>query len=409
MKYRPLLNYAYAKADEEKYQELFHNRFYFPDTLHFNLNVSGNPTFVYPTAEIWELIYTIQSCNAKVELLTKSGILPDAAINQFTTRCLVDEIILTNDIEGVNSTRREIQDVLEKLQTSEKKKMRFEGLVSKYLYFRTGKNVPLQTCQDIRDLYDELVAPEVLEEDANDALDGMLFRKNSVSVANAAQKEIHRGVMPESEIIQMMERALFLLHDDSINIFIRVSVFHYIFGYIHPFYNGNGRLSRFISGYILSKELNPLIGYRLSYTIKENLASYYRGFKDCNEPRNKGDLTSFVIRFLEIVAEAMEQLLQALETRKEELLVYNKMIEKIPGLTEKHENLVFLILQATLFSSQGISMKELQVYEKASPTTIRSRLAFLEQNHLLEIHKDGREKLYKLNLQQMRLLTGADS
>ena len=58
---------------------------------------------------------------------------------------------------------------------------------------------------------------------------------------------------------------------ENIEILIRISIFHYLIGYIHPFYNGNGRLSRFVSSYLLSRDLEPLLSYRLSYTIKENI------------------------------------------------------------------------------------------------------------------------------------------
>lgn len=90
-----------------------------------------------------------------------------------------------------------------------------------------------------------------------------------------------------------MEKALQFLHTDSCDYLLRIAVFHYLFGYIHPFYDGNGRTSRFISSYLLSQKLNSSIGYRLSYTIKEHLPQYHEAFKICNHYNNKGDLTPF--------------------------------------------------------------------------------------------------------------------
>ena len=79
---------------------------------------------------------------------------------------------------------------------------------------------------------------------------------------------------------------------------IRIAIFHYLFGYIHPFYDGNGRTSRFINSYLLSKKLQFLVSYKLSYTIKENMNSYYKSFKETNDEKNKGNLSFFVISFL---------------------------------------------------------------------------------------------------------------
>ncbi|WP_318259784.1 Fic family protein [Ruminococcus sp. YRD2003] len=68
-----------------------------------------------------------------------------------------------------------------------------------------------------------------------------------------------KGLAPESKIIDTMNKSLDVFNNNDIDIFMRIAVFHYLFGYIHPFYDGNGRTSRFISSYLLSRQLNPLI------------------------------------------------------------------------------------------------------------------------------------------------------
>ena len=64
-------------------------------------------------------------------------------------------------------------------------------------------------------------------------------------------KVIHSGIYPEEKLNEAMTAALDFLNDDNIDILIRISAFHYLFGYIHPFYDGNGRTSRFISSHLL--------------------------------------------------------------------------------------------------------------------------------------------------------------
>lgn len=138
-----------------------------------------------------------------------------------------------------------------------------------------------------------------------------------------------------------MNKALAILNDKSIECVFRISIFHYLFGYIHPFYDGNGRTSRFISSYLLSKEFESIIGYRMSYSIKENINDYYKAFKVCNDPKNKGDLTPFIIMFTDIIDDSLHKLVYALEKRLEQLTHYRKCIIFLPKGAD--ENIVICI------------------------------------------------------------------
>ena len=196
-----------------------------------------------------------------------------------------------------------------------------------------------------------------------------------------------------------MDHALAFLNGDSCDPLVRISVFHYLVGYIHPFYNGNGRLSRFISSYLLSDELNFLIGYRLSYTVKDNIKQYYDSFKVCNSVRNRGDLTPFVLSFLDIVQKAMKQLEAALLRRKADYDKYMEMISQHPfGEKEKDGDLMGYLIQASLFSGHGIATKALEGMLGISYTPLKNRLSILRQERLLVEEKIGREKFYRLNL-----------
>ena len=396
MNYVPFLKARYKENNiEEKYKQVFSSS----DTIHLDFRIHDHPAFIVPCAEVYKTMLAIHKINTEVCLYRRN--LPGVAVSQFARRCLIDEIVLTNEIEGVSSTRREIGDVLDRAKG--RKNLRFLGLVNKYQKLQENETVPIKSCEDIRALYDELVLDEVLDENRKNAPDGKLFRKDSVSVENDAGKEIHRGLYPESEIISAMESALFFLNNDKIEPLIRIAGFHYLFGYIHPFYDGNGRTSRFISSYLLSRELDPLIGYRLSYTMKEHIHDYYSAFKTCNDNRNMGDITPFIITFLEILLEAMEQLKNALHERDEQLKLYDKALREdfILG-SEKNYSLSDLLLQASLFSEDGINTKELLTVLEISRTTLKDRLQELDAYNYVISHKEGRVIYYKLNLDALQ-------
>ena len=122
--------------------------------------------------------------------------------------------------------------------------------------------------------------------------------------------------------------------------------------------------------------------------------------------RNKGDLTPFVIQFLEIIVEAFEQLINALQKRRNDLHYYQSRIKSIDLLaSDKYYPLTDLLLQATLFSFDGITIKNILAYARISDTTLRKRLTQFDRYGILNVHIDGREKYYQLDLEQLEALT----
>lgn len=396
MEYISLAKLAYS--NRESYEQIYQERFNSQYAQYLDIKIGDWPAFFVATPEIYALMMSIQKTDKKILYVYHK--LPGVAIKQFSRRCLIDEIMLTNGIEGVHSTRREINGVLAELGKSNQRK-RFVGLVQKYVMLQKREDLPLTTCQDIRKIYDDLALKEVVEDDPKNMPDGKVFRKGPVDVTTPTQKVIHQGLYPEEKIIDAMSKALDYLGDVSVELLYRICIFHYLLGYIHPFYDGNGRLNRFISSYMLGKELQPILGYRLSYTIKENIREYYKAFRVCNQPKNRGDLTPFVEMFLKIIEESTRQLLSALQERVNALDHYDKIIERLPnGKEGNYYQLYFVLVQAELFSENGISTEDLLEFMGVSRTTLRRQLQEIEKAGLLKVSLYGHAKHYNLDLDQ---------
>lgn len=384
--------------DRTKYEEEYLKRFNSPETIRLDFKINGEQAFVCQTSEILNTIISIERTDKHVRSLYKE--LPLAAISHFANRCLIDEIVLSNNIEGVHSTHKELSAILSDL-SEKNKRQRFYGLVNKYKALMTTDNIPLEKCEDVRKIYDDIFIDEIKQDDPKNVPDGKIFRKNSVSVYSPTDKEIHKGLNPEEKIIEAMNSALKLLKNENLDILLRISLFHYLFGYIHPFYDGNGRTIRFISSYLLSQELDRLIGYRISYTIKENIGKYYKAFDICNHPLNKGDLTPFAEMFLNIIDISIKQLLSALEKRVNELKHFKSLLEQmLDDETERVKSLYFILVQAALFSNVGITARELSGHLDVSLNTLRTMLNKIPQN-LLIIDKSEKEYHYLMNLSEL--------
>ena len=395
MEYELLSKIFYKKPTE--YESIYDARFNSEASIKLPIKIHENVGFIFNTNEITKLLGKIYKTINKINLLRTH--LPNIAINSYIIKSLKDEIALTNEIEGVRSTRKEIEDAIDSIKND--KSARFKGLVDKYFKLISNEIIPLNTCEDIRTIYDALVLPEIEKENLPD---GILFRKEPVQVVSATQKEKHRGIMPESKIIESLDLCLDFLKSDDIDSLIKISAFHYLFGYIHPFYDGNGRTSRFISSYLIKNELDVLLALKLSYTVKNNINKYYKAFDVCNDRKNKGDITFFVVTFLELLSQASDDLYTKIADLNDQLNYYNNIINTLVNekvLNDKQAKCIFILCQNRLFDDTYMNMNTLTELLEKSDTTTRKILKSLESKNLLVKSRNKNQYLYSANLDSL--------
>ena len=395
MEYELLSKIFYKKPTE--YESIYDARFNSEASIKLPIKIHENVGFIFNTNEITKLLVKIYKTINKINLLRTH--LPNIAINSYIIKSLKDEIALTNEIEGVRSTRKEIEDAIDSIKND--KSARFKGLVDKYFKLISNEIIPLNNCKDIRTIYDALVLPEIEKENLPD---GILFRKEPVQVVSATQKEKHRGIMPESKIIESLDLCLDFLKNDDIDSLIKISAFHYLFGYIHPFYDGNGRTSRFISSYLIKNELAVLLALKLSYTVKNNINKYYKAFDVCNDRKNKGDITFFVVTFLELLSQASDDLYTKIADLNDQLNYYNNIINTLVNekvLNDKQAKCIFILCQNRLFDDTYMNMNTLTELLEKSDTTTRKILKSLESKNLLVKSRNKNQYLYSASLDSL--------
>ena len=395
MEYELLSKIFYKKPTE--YESIYDARFNSEASIKLPIKIHENVGFIFNTNEITKLLVKIYKTINKINLLRTH--LPNIAINSYIIKSLKDEIALTNEIEGVRSTRKEIEDAIDSIKND--KSARFKGLVDKYFKLISNEIIPLNNCEDIRTIYDALVLPEIEKENLPD---GILFRKEPVQVVSATPKEKHRGIMPESKIIESLDLCLDFLKNDDIDSLIKISAFHYLFGYIHPFYDGNGRTSRFISSYLIKNELDILLALKLSYTVKNNINKYYKAFDVCNDRKNKGDITFFVVTFLELLSQASDDLYTKIADLNDQLNYYNNIINTLVNekvLNDKQAKCIFILCQNRLFDDTYMNMNTLTELLEKSDTTTRKILKSLESKNLLVKSRNKNQYLYSANLDSL--------
>lgn len=308
--------------------------------------------------------------------------IPLAAQRGYLYELIVREITATNELEGVRSTRQEIQEALEAEPLENKS---FREIARLYLELSEGKIEAPRTLQEIRDIYDALFGAEI---SSQDALDGELFRAGPVYIRDGAGATVHAGTQGEPAIWEQLQAMLAHLEEDTPFLLSRV-VSHFMFEAVHPFYDGNGRFGRFVLSAQLYEVLSAYTVLTLSAVIYQKKAAYYKAFSEVEEPLNMGDATHFAQAMMSFVRDAQMELINDFYAKKK---LMSSLSERVDALPQERRELsggavgsLFVLGQVYLFGGDmGLDWDTLTRVSGKSRNTVRSYIEELEKHELID-------------------------
>ena len=206
--------------------------------------------------------------------------------------------------------------------------------------------------------------------------------------------------MPEEKIIELLDKMIALVDSSDVPEMYSAIIAHYVFEFIHPFYDGNGRTGRYLLALYLSKPLSMLTTLSLSKTIAENKSAYYTAFKDTEHPLNHGELTMFVMKMLEFIRVAQERLLDELDVK---LGQFGAMGDRLINLSataklgKAGREIIYMLGQFDLFALfPQASLEEIAQHVSLGTQQTRKHLSRLEEMGLVEVSRK-RPLLFELS------------
>lgn len=282
--------------------------------------------------------------------------LPPVALGAFLRSLILDEVVYSNEIEGVHSTRRQIEVALNEAKrdtsslagAAERPHAPFMEFARLYLGLTDNPQLP-NALQDIRDIYDAVMRDSL---DDEDQIKHSLFRTRPVVIESNRGKTLHEGVMPETAIKKMLEQMLALMHSEEIPEIYSALLSHFLFEYVHPFYDGNGRAGRYLLALSLSTPLSQPTVLSLSRVIAENKSAYYKAFDITERPLNCSEGTHFVMTMLDLIGQAQEDLMADLQQKRASLDGLGQRVDSLDkSFSERDRDLLYYIGQLSLFDT----------------------------------------------------------
>lgn len=381
MAYRTLKTQFHAKGAHEA-NELYLRRIDSESTLKWAFLIGEDPAFCVLTPELMLLQERVFLLDRAIFTLWNQ--LPLGASVGYLNTLLIREIEATNDIEAVRSTRQEITEALRAKLDDGGSKKRFQELARLYKAL-LGQQYPLpQDAKGIRVIFDAVTDGEL---DAEDSIEGPLFRSGPTHIMGGT-KVIHRG-LPAGVIEPRIEEVIEILNSVDVPGLIAAMVTHFMFEYIHPFYDGNGRTGRFLMAQKLQTVVSTVSALTLSSSINEAKNRYYKAFENAEHKQNRGDLTPFVTEMLNFLLDSQGEMLRDLEARK---LLFDDLSERINARSADNAKQVrqnqelFILGQVWLFDeTRVIQLDELAAKFKETKQTIRNDLGALQDAGLVQV------------------------
>lgn len=155
-------------------------------------------------------------------------------------------------------------------------------------------------------------------------------------------------------------------NDKETHPLVKCALFAYEFVSIHPFQDGNGRLSRLLSTLLLLKNGYKWIQYvSFEHEIESRKTEYYRVLRSCQAHRPNEDVTEWIQFFFDALGNIQKQLMIKLES---------KGVETRLSLREKS---ILLFIENNAGCKSGDIAKRLGI---PSPTVKRILLELIKQN-----------------------------
>ena len=364
------MRYKYGQDNLREFLALHKQHFYQELPLH---DFDGNPMVYLDNA------VQIPLSAARV-LLT-----PQQSARLYGTRAMEEEILSTFRIEQIDTSRESVRRILSGQAPGDDEEHRIYGM-KQGLEFIADRSHAI-TEENLFRLYQMTIGDFLPEEDR--LLPGHWYRNDGVTVIDS--KTDHTDLPWQKLPAYMKELTAFAAEKAARNDLIKAAILHFALAYLHPYFDGNGRMARLLHlWYLVQQGYSSALFVPMSRFVEESCARYYKAYIRVEQNQQISgvlDVTPFLVYF----AESVYYRLGEDQTQPRTLQVFEEALRQ-GKVTEKERALWQFVL--TAYGSEEFSTKRLEKdFGDAAYATIRSFVLKFERLGLLtSVHYGNRVK-----------------
>ncbi len=313
---------------------------------------------------------------------------PQETKGSYGIKAMEEEIAYTLLIEQVDFSRESVGEIMAGRAPKSEGEERIYGMKKGLDFISSAEN--LITVENIYKLYSLAIASCLREEDR--LLPGKKYRHDSVFVVGS--KLEHTGLPHEKLMTYMADFVCFINEESGINDLSKAAVIHYYLAYLHPYFDGNGRMARLLHlWYLVQKGYPSALFVTLSEHIEKSRDAYYKAYSQIHKNSllsGLTDITPFLIYFNDNVYSKLD----LNKPGKNLTESFNSHVEQGKVTLKEKELWLFAV---SAYGFEEFSTKRLERdFNNAAYATIRSFVLKFEEFGLLSSKRYGNRVRYKI-------------
>lgn len=300
-----------------------------------------------------------------------------------------EEIACSSAIESIDFNRESIRNILKGYAPKDEMENRILGQ-KKGLEFISDINNKI-TEENLYKLY-MLTVGEFLDEE-NKLKNGSFYRGDSVFIVS--DKLEHSG-LDHKKIPEYMKSFIKFINEDNVeDDLVKASVIHFYLAFVHPYFDGNGRMARLLHlWFLIQKGYKTTLFVPFSSFIQKNKSGYYSSFTLIEENYKISgfiDVTPFIKYFNDNVYNKLPES----EITENVFESYKEYLAK-GEVTQKETELWAFVISC--YGAKEFSTKQIEKdFGNVAYATIRKFVLKFERWGLLSSRKFGNRVKYKIN------------